>query len=506
MAGSSGAETPVPQEGTTPPPTRIGVVLGDKYQLLQLLGSGGMGAVYEAENKGTGKRVAVKVLAAEHAANPALSKRFIREARAATALEHPNIVEVFDVGEDKREQVLYLVQRLLRGQSLAAKIDDKRLGPREALTLICPMMDALEFAHSKGLVHRDIKPENIFLAENSEGKIVPTLIDFGIAKSLHQDRDGNSLQTDAGATIGTPAYMSPEQARGDKDIDHRTDIWSLGVVLYECLAGQPPFVASSLGLMLTSIITKNAPSLSLTAPWLSQRVCALVDRALLREAKDRWQSMSDWAIEARKLLEDLPEDSSTFELGATLDEKNQHSRDKPSAFHTSHVTTAETASAIPSLRGKSQTKLPSVRAAVIAAVLGGGVLVAAWKMRETNNEADTNVSLDHNRLHGVVNTLSVQDSGASQTPAIEHPPVHAEEPVRVANAAIDAGIHLQPQINVGPASAHLRVNPRTQPATNTRTQSVTNTLNNTHVDTTRTTTTPPHQNSTGTATDLPPIQ
>jgi serine/threonine-protein kinase len=290
-------------------PARLGAVIAEKYTLLRVLGKGGMGAVYEAEHNATGKRVAVKVLYTHHAANPTTSKRFLREARAATTLEHPNIIEVFDVGEDKNANVLYLVQRLLRGESLLSRLDGQAVGPREALSLVCPIMDALAFAHSKGLVHRDIKPENIFLARTADAKTIPTLIDFGIAKSLKNDFEGDSLHTSVGAPMGTPAFMSPEQARGDSTVDHRTDIWSLGVVLFECLSGRLPYNPASVGMMLTKILTTPAPPLLSVAPSVPLDVCALVDRALRHNLDERWQSMEQWASEARRVLAQLPEDS-----------------------------------------------------------------------------------------------------------------------------------------------------------------------------------------------------
>ena len=210
-----------------------GSVLNNKYRLIRLLGKGGMGAVYLGQHIIIGKSVAVKFLHAEFAAKKEVVKRFYREAQAAAAIGHDNIIDVLDVGiSDTGEP--YLVMEYLEGESLAALIQRKGvLDLSCACGIMEPVLQALFAAHSKGIVHRDLKPENIFLAHRPGGVPKIKLIDFGISK-VTQAGSGEKL-TQTGSVMGTPAYMSPEQARGSSDLDHRADIYSTGVILYEML-------------------------------------------------------------------------------------------------------------------------------------------------------------------------------------------------------------------------------------------------------------------------------
>jgi serine/threonine protein kinase len=189
-------------------------LLGEKYKVSRLLGEGGMGAVYEAENTWTRRRVAIKVMRPEFARDAEATQRFLREAQSAAQIDHPNVVSVLDLGRDAASGSLFIVQEFLVGKELRALIDARGALPtEEALALILPVVDGLVAAHALGVVHRDLKPENIFLAEARTGRVVPKLIDFGIAKALRPRE--NEFRTVIGQAMGTPAYMSPEQARGD---------------------------------------------------------------------------------------------------------------------------------------------------------------------------------------------------------------------------------------------------------------------------------------------------
>jgi serine/threonine-protein kinase len=225
----------------------IGQSFGN-YRAISVLGEGGMGVVYLAEHPEIGRKVAVKVLHPDFARDQQVLGRFLNEARAANAIRHPNIIEILDSGV-LADQTPYLVMELLEGESLAARI--KRLG-RLPIADICDFAyqtaSALNAAHAKGIVHRDLKPDNLFVVADphEEGRERMKVLDFGIAK-LQQHSPGDSVKTRTGTLMGTPIYMSPEQCRGVRTVDHRTDVYSLGVILYEMVVGHPPFVSEGFG-------------------------------------------------------------------------------------------------------------------------------------------------------------------------------------------------------------------------------------------------------------------
>jgi serine/threonine-protein kinase len=257
-----------------------GAIVAGRYRLDRLLGRGGMGEVWAAEQTITRKKVAVKFLAGAAALSDETRRRFIREARAACAVQHPNVVEVHDVVEADADTPA-MVMELLRGESLEAKLQrDGKLALEEALSIVLRVVSAVGTAHTLGIIHRDIKPDNIFIAETPEGTEVKVL-DFGIAKiATNDDGEQTANLTATGSMLGTPYYMSPEQAFGEKRIDHRADIWSIGIVLYRCLSGQLPTQADNLGQILKVIMTRSIPKLGAVAPELPKPISALVDRML----------------------------------------------------------------------------------------------------------------------------------------------------------------------------------------------------------------------------------
>ncbi len=281
-----------------------GDVLGQKYRLDRLLGEGGMGAVFAAENLNTGRRVAVKVLHASLMTHPEAGARFVREARATTAIAHPNIVDVLDLESDAARKVVYIVQEFLEGETLEALLarrDEHRLSPDEAVTLTTPVMEALVAAHARGIVHRDLKPGNLFLVRRPDGGVTPKVIDFGIAKDIA--RTDPAHQTREGTTIGTPAYMSPEQVAGRADVDAQTDVWALGVVLYEALSGRLPYEAETFNLLMAKILYEPPTPLTAYAPWLPPALVEVVGRALQRERALRFRSMREMLDATRAAAE-----------------------------------------------------------------------------------------------------------------------------------------------------------------------------------------------------------
>jgi serine/threonine-protein kinase len=282
---------------------RAGTTLEGKYRLVRRLGGGGMGAVYEASHVLTGRRVAVKVMRADLRIDPAMTERFFREAQASAWIGHPNIVEVLDMGVDPLDGSPYIVQEFLPGQDLRWVLDKRGvLEPREALELLAPVMSALVAAHRKGIVHRDVKPENIFLVRGPSGTIVPKLIDFGIAKVADGALESARL-TRTGMAMGTPLYMSPEQAVGEHEVDAQTDVWAIGVVLFELLAGRPPFEASNYNAVLARVLSGPIPRLDAVAPNVPTALADVVATALERDPNLRYPSMARFL----GVLLDLPD-------------------------------------------------------------------------------------------------------------------------------------------------------------------------------------------------------
>ena len=268
------------------PASRVGTLIASKYALERLLGAGGMGAVYEAENTWTGRRVALKVMLPSALKVASAAERFLREARAASKVQHPNIVEVFDAGQNPSDGALYIVQELLRGSDLRARLDDaSKLSWSETMSVMGPVLDALSVAHRQGVVHRDIKPENIYLADTAAGR-VPKLIDFGIARLV--DGDAPLSLTRSGALMGTPYYMSPEQARGLREVDARADVWALAIVMREALTGRRPFEGSNYNALLASILQDPIPSLGELAGDVPPHAVRALDRALSRDPDQRF--------------------------------------------------------------------------------------------------------------------------------------------------------------------------------------------------------------------------
>ncbi|HEX9297275.1 MAG TPA: serine/threonine-protein kinase [Polyangiaceae bacterium] len=276
-------------------PAMLGKVVDERYRLVRLLGTGGMGNVYEAVHQGTGRRVALKVIAnAELASDVGAIARFQREAKAAGSIDTEHIAEVLDAGTDRVTGMPYIAMEFLVGNDLKAL--SERLGPLDthlALRIVSQACAGLQKAHESGIVHRDIKPANLFLAREPDGRLIVKVLDFGIAKlPTHLLAGGDALSaTTTGRLLGSPLFMSPEQIRGLRTLDHRTDIWSLGAVLYETLAGRPPFAeCETVGQLMVAICSQQPPALDLIAPWLQPDVVAIVDRALQINPDERYPS------------------------------------------------------------------------------------------------------------------------------------------------------------------------------------------------------------------------
>ena len=264
-----------------------GDVIGGKYRLIDPLGEGGMGAVWVAENVSIrGAEVAVKVLHANFARDPDAVRRFRAEAEATVRIGHPNIVRVFDYGQSD-DGAPYMVMERLHGESLAERLErDGALPTAEAVEVVTAVLEALDAAHQHEILHRDLKPENIFLARQGD-EVRPKILDFGVSKFLGDDAERVRM-TRTGALIGTPAYMSPEQARGETSIDLRSDVWAMGVILYELLTGRLPYEASNYNAMMIRIATEGHVPLLEVLPTLDPVLASIAERAMARTARDRY--------------------------------------------------------------------------------------------------------------------------------------------------------------------------------------------------------------------------
>jgi len=292
------------KEGGEPPPLllveevdreKVGDVLG-QYRLEQLLGEGAMGRVFEARHVSLGRPAAVKVLRAEHAKNTNLIQRFFHEARAVNQINHAHIVEILDFVEETEAERprVYCVMEKLEGRSLTELLARERLSVARAMGIVRQVCSALQAAHDVGVIHRDIKPDNLFLLER-DGQDFVKVLDFGVAKLVNPLGEVPLTTTVEGTIVGTPAYMAPEQATGGH-ADPRTDLYAVGVVLYELLAGHPPFQAPAFGQLVAQVLSTPPPALPTYTPGgerIPPALAAVIRRCLAKDPADRFSSMSE---------------------------------------------------------------------------------------------------------------------------------------------------------------------------------------------------------------------
>src|SRR5437764_4345219 len=274
-----------------------------RYKILEKLGSGGMGDVYLAEDTKLGRKIALKLLAEELTKNRDRLSRFDQEAFAASALNHPNILTIYEMGDEGGRH--FIATEFVDGQTLRTRLSGAPMELPEVLNVAIQIAGALEEAHAAGIIHRDIKPENVMIRRNGHVKV----LDFGLAKLMDRAASDETdteavtralVQTDAGMVLGTSQYMSPEQARG-KPVDARTDIWSLGVVLYEMATGRAPFSGETKTDVIVAIAKNDPPPLVRYAPNAPAEFEWIVLKALRKDVDERYQTVKEFESDLKKL-------------------------------------------------------------------------------------------------------------------------------------------------------------------------------------------------------------
>ena len=350
-----------------------GKVLAGRYRLTTKLGQGGMGSVWRAEHLALGSPLAIKLIDPGIAQTAEAAARFKREAQAAADLRSAHVVQIFDYGVD--EGVPFIAMELLDGESLGARLEKvHHLSPTKIASVLSQVARALARAHQAGVIHRDLKPDNIFLVREADDEIVKVL-DFGIAKKLGALSTTSGVKTGTGAMLGTPYYMSPEQALGQSTIDHRSDIWSLGIVAFECLTGVRPFEKETLGALLMAICNEPLPVPSTVAS-VPGGFDAWFARACARSMNARFDSAVEATAELRRVCEGTAghpsiSDGQRGEIGPSA---STAVTQQPT--HGMDLTAAPSSVTIPGLK-----RLRSPRAAIWALAALIGIVAVIWLTR-----------------------------------------------------------------------------------------------------------------------------
>jgi serine/threonine-protein kinase len=299
-------DEPSPKSGPTSSTSEIvGTMLAGRFLVTRQIGQGGMGAVYEATHTLIGKRVAVKVLLEKYAQREQIVTRLKKEAQLASSIRNEHIIDITDIGNTDDGRT-FVVMEYLDGESLAECLARERELPEQRLLRIASQAcSALAAAHAKGIVHRDIKPENLFLLKRKDEDFVK-VVDFGISKSLRASSEEEAAQrlTQTGMVLGTPLYMSPEQARGDEDLDHRVDIYALGVIMYEAIAGRVPFAGTNYLSVISQVLNETPTPLREIRPDVSEELEAIVAKAMEKDRTLRYEDADAMLKDLTLLLED----------------------------------------------------------------------------------------------------------------------------------------------------------------------------------------------------------
>ena len=434
-----------------------GKVLAGRFRLIEMLGQGGMGSVWRAQHLELGTDVAVKLMDPSLATHGEGLARFRREAQAAASLKSPNVVQVFDYGVDG--DIPYIAMEMLQGESLAKRIERFRRLPLPATaTILSQVARAVGKAHDAGIVHRDLKPENIFLVLDEEVEIAKVL-DFGIAKRTGADNFlTGAVQTQTGAMLGTPYYMSPEQAGGKKDVDHLTDIWSFGVIAYECLTGKRMFDADTLGGLVLAICIEPLPTPSQMGP-VPAAFDAWFARCVARDRQVRFQSIR----EAAAALEAVSRAAMAGQsLGGPTSDGTVPAATAPAAFQEStgglngSTQTGPTSVTFSHTTNQNQKRLVGLGVIVGLLLMGAGVFL--WSKRTVLASTTTNSVASH-----VVESAA---PAQKSLPVTNQPVPNSTLPPAVSPVSVASTVPVVAVPSPGPGKPSARVKPpKHQPRT-----------------------------------------
>lgn len=393
-------------------------LVAGKYRLVRMIGQGGMGSVWEGEHVTLGTRVAIKFIEHELADSDEARERFDKEARAAASLQSRYVVAVHDHGlmPDRRP---FIVMEYLQGQTLEDRaVARGRLDLVEASLIIAQVAKGLAKAHELGIVHRDLKPENIFLTDSpDDDEQVAKIVDFGIAKFTVGAPSGMSSSTRTGTILGTPVYMSPEQARGLRDIDSRSDLWALGVVVYRCVVGRLPFQGEAVGDIVVKICTQDPVLPTLVDPTLPKALDAWFSRCVAREREERFASVKELAASLLVVAGVISHPEQAFPLTAAASAPGSNlMRTPPSVHEASSKVELENA---PTQMGtaSSVSHAAKQRSTVVMAVVAGFLVLAgglvAWRWAFAGSGEDVVVTAPDAVLsHGTVGAERVEAPAA----------------------------------------------------------------------------------------------
>lgn len=401
-------------------PDLSGTVLEGKYELIRLLGEGGMGTVYEAKHRLIGRRLAVKFLHPHYVTSEEVVTRFQREAQAAAAIGHENIIDVTDMGQTS-EGAPFIVMEYLDGldvRDLLAEVGS--LSVEQASHIMVQALSALQSAHDAGIIHRDLKPENIYLIDKSDRKHYVKLLDFGISKFKTLEGEGAKGLTQTGTVLGTPYYMSPEQARGDQNIGNKSDIYAMGVILFQMLTGKLPFDAPNYNALLIKILTEDPPDPLSLKPELPLDVVETIKIAMSREANDRFEDCTEFR---RRLAGYVPGSSANFQTKMTSASR--------SAIRAAMSTTATPLE----MTRSGGIAPPRSRAPLIIGMTAttAVVILAAMYFLLFQNPNDSNTTLT---------SIPITPTAVATTPTPEPEPA-AISPLEIKEAAAEVHIRLQ---------------------------------------------------------------
>lgn len=360
---------------------RIGTVLDNKYELVSLLGEGGMGAVYEAQHKLINRRLAVKFLHPQYANNEEVVTRFQREAQAAAKIGHENIIEITDMGAAS-DGSPYIVMEYLEGTDVKGILENEGIQSVERTAkVLVQALSGLQAAHDVHIIHRDLKPENIFLIKKSSNPDYVKLLDFGISKFKELETDGQKALTQTGTVLGTPHYMSPEQARGEQNLTPRSDIYAMGVIMYQMLTGHLPFDAPNYNALLIKILTEDPPLPETLNPDLPEDVAETIKIAMARDVEDRFLDCDEFKERLVQYASGLSDSTGSMNLLTH----------RTAAIRRTQTLTATPLEMTQSGISPKKSKLPLVLGAAAAAVLAVVIGIVAVMSGGSNDDRSKDV-------------------------------------------------------------------------------------------------------------------